>query len=200
VTTGLAGEMSQALETVGNPEIRPGACGGIDKYVISVAFGLFVLTQSDCDPGACRKCNHQMPARRRGDGFVGRSPGCDQVATGQRNRRRGIEIDELQLRLLDQPLPRCLARFLRPCDVSRGWGRSGRRRIALALERTAELCGGFEARVGRGSSPRRVSMVRERVPKADEVANRVEQVVRRLRLRDQLAVAGRGSGTPPLKN
>ena len=87
VTAGIAGQSAEALQDVGNAQIRLDA-GGDRERVVGVAFGLFRLTLRDRHPGARRQRPRYQPVVFD-DGVVGPAAGRDQIPTRQRGLRIG---------------------------------------------------------------------------------------------------------------
>ena len=85
------GQIGEALEDVGNPGAGLDICAG-HEGVVDVAFGLFEFTISSGHAGTGGQCQHVMPARCRGDGFVGPAPGGDQVTSCKRGLRHAFDI------------------------------------------------------------------------------------------------------------
>jgi hypothetical protein len=76
---GLAGRSGEALQGVGNAQVRLNF-GGTCEHVVGVAFGLLPLTLRDRHAGAHRQRRRQVIAGRARDRLVGPAAGHDQIA------------------------------------------------------------------------------------------------------------------------
>ena len=162
VTAGLAGQRGEALQDVGDAQVRLHV-GGARERVVGVAFGLFRLTLRDRHAGARgQRSDSQPPAGRRRDGLVGPAAGRDQIPA----RQRGLRIQNAPHRRRLRAGHSCAgqAASLASCAVAASpAARAAVANAAVGDARghPAKLGGGLDGRVGGGPGRSRVTLVRQ---------------------------------------
>ena len=132
VTAGIADQRAEALEDVGNGQVRL-EFGGARERVVGVALGLVWLTRRDRHAGARRQRHDQKSAGCCRDGLVGPAAGREQIPARQRGLRT-IRATHRRRRLGQEThvLPRRFGRLQGRRRIAGGQGRDARHRVGQA--------------------------------------------------------------------
>ena len=159
MTATIAGQSAEALQGVGNAQVRL-EFGGTRECVVGVAFGLLRLTLRDRHAGACGQRQRQVPARRCLHGVVSLAAARAQIPARQRGRR--VECaPHRHMQGQDPQVPRGRPARVRRRGIPGGQGRDAQRRVGEARNIPTQLDRSLDGRVGRGPCRSRVTLIRE---------------------------------------
>jgi hypothetical protein len=193
VTTGITGQSAEALQDVGNDQVRLDF-GGTRERVVGVAFGLIRLSLRDRHAGARDQRPHQEPAGRHRDGVIGPAASRGEIPAGQCGLRTERALHRRGRGQDTVVPPGRLGRVQRRRNISGCQGREDRCWVGGAREEPAQLGRGRKGRVGRGPGRARISLPRECDALAREGICFKDPIVGGLCLGNQRAELCGGSG------